>query len=97
VLMNSTTTEINVLELRSLLHDLKDHGRGVCIRFRLLGEMWQTHHGRILTINEKGASVIEESTNKLIFIPDLNNVIQFEIDKPFKTYKPHCHYTVTLT
>jgi hypothetical protein len=95
--MSNTITEVNVLELRALLHEIKDHGKGVCIRFRLLGEMWQKHHCKILSISENGVSVIEEPTNRLIFIQELKHVIQFEIDKPFQNYKPHLHYTVTIS
>jgi hypothetical protein len=95
--MSNTITEIHVLELRMLLFDLKKNGKGVCIRFRMLGEMWQNHYSKVLNITETGAAFIEEPTNKLIFVQELNNVMQFEIDKPFQNYKPHFHYSITFS
>lgn len=94
--ISNATTEISVLDLRRLLFDLKKHGRGGCIRFRLLGEMWQLRHSKVLNITEHGAAFIEEGTNKLIFVQDLTSVIQFELDGPFQNYRPHFHYTVNF-
>jgi hypothetical protein len=94
--MNTTSTGVNVLELKSLLFALKDSHSDICIRFRLLGEMWQITHSKILQVTEKGVALLDDTTNKLIFIQDLSAIMQFEIDKIFQTYQPHFHYTVTL-
>jgi hypothetical protein len=94
--MNTTSTGINVLELKRLLFALKDSNSGICIRFRLLGEMWQINHSKILQVTEKGVALVDDTTNKLIFIQDLTVIMQFEIDKTFQNYQPHFHYTVTI-
>ena len=83
-----------MLELRRLLYALKDLRPDICIRFRLMGEMWQTNHLRLLQLSDSGAILNDESTNKLIFIQDLNNVMQFELDRSFQQYEPHFHYTI---
>jgi hypothetical protein len=85
---------VPVLELRRLLFELKDLRPDICIRFRLMGEMWQNNHHRVLKLTEKGVALNDGKLNKLIFVQDLNNVMQFEIDQPFQHYQPHFHYTV---
>ena len=59
-----------------------------------MGEMWQPNFLRIMQINEKGAVLIEEMSKKLVIIQNLSNVMQFELDHPFRQYEAHNHYTV---
>jgi hypothetical protein len=86
--------QVPVLQLRRLLYELRDLRPDICIRFRLIGEMWQVNFYHIVSISEKGAALNDEKANKLIFISDLSHVMQFEIDHSFKEYEPHFHYTV---
>jgi hypothetical protein len=89
-----TKNLIPVLELRRLLFELKDLRPDIHIRFRIISEMWQNNHHRVLKLTEKSVALNDEKSNKLIFIQDLNNVMQFEIDHSFQQYQPHFHYTV---
>lgn len=89
--------QIPVIELRRLLFALKDSDVDVGIRFRLVGEMWQNHYLRLLSITEKSVALNDDRSNKLIFIQDLNNVMQFELDQAFQQYQPHFHYSVILS
>jgi hypothetical protein len=96
--MDSTVANIvPALELRRLLFELRDFRPDIGIRFRVMGEMWHTNHHKILKITEKGVVLNDERNNKLVFIQDLNNVMQFEIDNPYQIYQPHFHYTVDPT
>lgn len=88
---------IPVLEFRRLLYELKDLRPDICIRLRLIGEMWQTNHHRVLKLTEKGAALYDERGNKLVFVQDLSNVMQFELDHSFHQYQAHNHYTVNPT
>jgi hypothetical protein len=83
----------SALELKRLITDIKDHEPNICIRFRSVGEMWQTQMMRLITITENRVLVHNEISNKLISI-DLNNVMQFEIDGRFRDVEPHYHYEV---
>jgi hypothetical protein len=94
--MNKITTEVNILEFRRLLFELKDFSPQTCIRFRLIGEMWQPNHLRILRLTEKGISLLDQSQNKLLFIQDLQSVMQFELDGSFQHYQPNFHYSVRM-
>lgn len=92
--ITTNNNNVHVLELRRLLHALKDSGPDIGIRFRLIGEMWQSAHLRIFQITEKGVLMRDDHANKVIYIPDLNNVMQFELDQSFQQYQPHFHYSV---
>lgn len=85
---------ISVLELKRLLVDLKEKRPDVCIRYRLLGEMWVTNAMRVIHVSENGALLNDEHINKLVNLADLSSVMQFEIDAPFHGYQPHFHYNV---
>ncbi|MEX1239921.1 MAG: hypothetical protein WEB30_09390 [Cyclobacteriaceae bacterium] len=85
------------LELKRLLYELQDLRPDISFRYRLMGEMWQPNFLRIMQINEKGAVLIEETSKKLVIIQNLSNVMQFELDHPFRQYEAHNHYTVEAT
>jgi hypothetical protein len=92
IAMNKTL--ISVLELKRLMVDLSEKRPDICIRFRLLGELWNVYFMRVMRITEKG-SVLYDQNNSLVSISDLNFVMQFEIDKPFQGFQPYYHYEVT--
>lgn len=92
ITMNKTL--ISVLELRRLLVDLHEKRPDICIRFRLLGELWNTHFLRVMRMTGKGALFFDQNSH-LISISDLSFVMQFELDKPFQGFQPYYHYEVT--
>ena len=92
VTMNKTL--ISVLELRRLLVDLGEKRPDICIRFRLLGELWNVNFLRVIRVTEKGSVLLDESLG-LVSVSDLNFVMQFEIDRPFQGFQPYYHYEVT--
>jgi hypothetical protein len=85
---------ISVIELRRLLHDLKDRRPDICVRFRLLGEMWNPNFMGIQALWGKGILLKDDQDNKLISISDLTNVMQFELDNSFMGFQAHYHYEV---
>lgn len=89
-----STDTVPALELRRLLFEIKDLRSDIHIRFRLMGEMWQSHHCRVVQLTEKGVVMFNDKENRLFFVADLNNVMQFEIDQPFQHFQPHFHYMV---
>jgi CO dehydrogenase/acetyl-CoA synthase epsilon subunit len=92
VIMKKQT--LSALELKQILFDIKDNGPQICVRFRLLGEMWQNNMVKVVNITESRILVNDEIKNKLIAI-DLNRVMQFELDHKFKGLDPHFHYDIT--
>ena len=92
--MIAKAAEVSVLELKLLLVELRDKRPDICIRFRLLGEMWFLHFMRIILITENGVILNNEVSNNLVRITDISNVMQFEIDRTFQNFKPHFHYSI---
>lgn len=86
--------KVEVLQLKQLLLQLREHRPDICFRYRLMGKMWTTNFLRVIKLTENGALLNDETSNKFVSLPDLSQVIQFEIDKPFQTYAPYFHYNV---
>ena len=93
-ILESTKNLISVLELKRLLVDLKDKRPDICVRYRLLGEMWVVNSMRVIKVTEKGVMLNDEQNNRLVNLPDLSAIMQFEIDAPFQGFQPHYHYNV---
>jgi hypothetical protein len=87
-------TLISMLELKRLLIDLFEKRPDICVRFRLLGELWGNNFLRVKRVQEKGAVLLDDLQG-LVSISDLNFVMQFEIDKSFQGFQPYFHYEVT--
>lgn len=85
---------ISVADFKNLLSELKEKRPDICIRYRVLGEMWGHHFMSILFVSRKGAVLSDEITRRLVSISDLSNVMQFEIDKPFNGFQPYFHYEI---
>lgn len=84
--------QIQVLELRRLLYELKDQRPDICVRFRLLGEMWQPSFSRVFKLTESGVILINEKD--VIEVKDLREIIQFELDARYQNYHPYNHYSL---
>ena len=87
---------LSVLELRQQLIDILEHHSTLCVRFRMLGEMWQVNMMRLVGVTEDRALLHDEIVNKLLSIK-LDHVMQFEIDNCFKELQPFFHYNITVT
>jgi len=87
-------TLISMLELKRLMVDLTEKRPDICIRFRLLGELWSMSFLRVMRVTDKGAVLLDES-HGLVSVSDLNFIRQFEIDKPFQGFQSYYHYEVT--
>jgi hypothetical protein len=87
-------TLISALELKRLMVDLLEKRPDICIRFRLLGEMWNVTFMQVMKVSDRGVLLFDENNN-LVSINDLNFVMQFEIDKPFQAFQPYYHYEVS--
>lgn len=92
--MMEKSSTIHVLELRRLLYELKDRRPDICVRFRLIGEMWQDCFSHLFKFTENGIILVHPNTNQYVVVSDLYKVVQFEIESAFQMYKPHFHYNV---
>ena len=94
-MVKDTTKLISVAELRRLLYNLRDHQVNVCIRFRKLGEMWKMNFMQVVDLNERGAIFNDLTISEFVFVMDLDEIMQFELDGRFQTFEPFNHYEVT--
>ena len=90
--MQTVRSLISVVDLQRLLMQLQQHRPDICIRYRILGEMWVSHFMSVVNISEKVLLLNDEVNHRLITIHDLSNIMQFEIDKPFSGFQPYFHY-----
>ncbi|MDQ2658344.1 MAG: hypothetical protein M3Y60_13060 [Bacteroidota bacterium] len=95
--MREPVKKVAVLNLRRLLVELKEHRPDICIRHRLIGQMWATNFLRVIQVTESGVLLNDEVSNKVHTITDLSHIMQFELDKSFQLYQPHFHYDVVTT
>lgn len=93
-ILETTKNLISVLELKRLLVDLREKRPDICVRYRLLGEMWVVNSMRVIKVTDNGVMLNDEQNNRLINLPDLSSIMQFEIDAPFQGFQPHFHYNV---
>lgn len=88
--------KVAVLELRRLLIELKEHRPDICIRYRLMGQMWAQNFSRVIEVSDRGVLLHDEHSNRHVSISDLSKIMQFELDKSFQSYQPHNHYDVII-
>lgn len=96
MITNKKSNDISLLELRKLLVALKEHRNDICVRFRVLGQMWYPNFSRVITLTEERVMVNDERLNRLISL-DLRNIMQFEIEDRFQDFNGHQHYDVAPT
>jgi len=94
--MTKGSKDISISELKRLLYDLHDKQSYTCIRFRLLGEMWQKNFFRIFSINDDTAIFSDETSGRLLKIADLMSIMQFELDHNFQQFIAYFHYDVSM-
>jgi len=87
---------LTVLELKRLFIEIQEQRPDICVRYRLMGEMWKSHFFTIVLITETGGFFRDESNDRLMHISTLDKIIQFEIDHGFQHYQPHFHYDIVM-
>jgi hypothetical protein len=93
-LLSGTRSQISVLELKRLLIEINEYRPDICVRYRLLGEMWSPNFMKVMMVTERGIVMSDEPSNRLISLSDLGMVMQFELDNRFRDFQPHFHYEV---
>lgn len=92
---NNKKRVIPALELKRILIDIYEHRVDINVRFRLVGQMWQNHFARVVTVIEDRILLNNETQKQFISL-DLKHVIQFEIDGKFREFEPNFHYDIVL-
>ena len=96
--MEATITVIPLNELRRLIFSIVQHESKTCIRYRTMGQLWNPNFMRIIKIEEdKRVLFHDESRKRIISLPDLSTIVQFELDSKYYPFEPNCHYQVSET
>lgn len=93
---SKTKKALTILELKRLLIEIQEQRPDICVRYRLMGEMWKPHFFRIILITDTGGFFRDESNDRLMHISTLDKIIQFEIDHSFQQFQPHFHYDIVI-
>lgn len=93
--MNRSKNYITTITLRNFLNDLHLRGLSLGVRFRMLGEMWKPNFMKVVKITDRGAIFTDEATKEFVFVADLSDIVQFEIDDRHREFEPHHHYEVS--
>lgn len=89
-------SQISLLELKRLLVLLAENAQSVCIRYRMVGKMWESSFLRVIHVTDHGVFLKDESKSRMISVPDLRMIMQFELDGSVHTFQPNYHYKVSL-
>lgn len=92
--MNKSRNAITTISLRNVLNEMSGRKASVGFRFRLLGEMWRPNFMHIVKVTDRGAIFSDEQTKEFVFVSDLSDVVQFEVDGRLMEFQPHYHYEV---
>ena len=76
------------------MSDLTTQRPSVGIRFRILGELWKPNFMHIVKMTDRGAIFNDQSTKEFVFVMDLAEVVQFEVDDRYNDLQPNFHYEV---
>ena len=88
---------VTTTELKALFADIVARPSGICVRTRLLGEMWHPNFMHLLMVTKSGVIILnDEALRKAVTILRIEDIIQFEIDRKFQIYEPHFHYDVKV-
>jgi hypothetical protein len=94
--MEATTSLVSLSDLKRLLFSIAQQQAHVSIRYRTLGQLWYPNFLTVVKL-EQGKSVLfhDEIRRKLISLPDISRIMQFELDGKCYPFEPNCHYQVS--
>ena len=86
---------VTVTELRNMLYRLQDKSPDTCVRFRLIGKVWNDSFVNVRDVSDLGIVFVNRNAaDQLLNISNLANVVQFELETSFENYRAHFHYSV---
>jgi hypothetical protein len=86
--------KVTTTELKSLLYDIRDRRPDVRVRVRVIGKMWSESFCTVNHINENGMILCDAHKGKLLYVSNVNDIIQFELECSFFGFHAFYHYNV---
>lgn len=59
-----------------------------------MGAMWEQNFFRVIHVTDNGFFFKDPVNNRMISIPNLKMIMQFEVDGSVHTFQPNFHYDV---
>ena len=84
----------SIAALKNLLASIAIDPHASLFRYRLMGEMWQSGFMQVIQVSNTGVLLNDRNKGRHVFLADLKNIAQFELDSSHSSYQPHCHYDV---
>jgi hypothetical protein len=88
---------ISIIEFKRLVHDIHDRRPDVCIRVRLLGQMWSESFFSIECFEDDGVLLFDAHLRKYLRIAKVSDVMQFELECSFFGFQAYYHYEIVNT
>lgn len=91
----SSAIRVSTTDLRRLLCSLAAQKLPVGLRYQMKGEQWYPNFLRVMEV-EPGDSLLlhDQTRRKLLTLPDLTRIFQFELNARLHVYQPNCQYRV---
>ena len=85
---------VSRIELKQLLTSICTYDAAVGFRYRLSYDMWRPDFMRVNQLTERGVMLETDHGSRLLFIPDLSAIAQFELDNSWLQFGADQHYNV---
>ena len=90
-----TAETVTVQELKYLLASMFEQHANTCCIFCQCDEKWSQNYLRVLLVTEKGAIFNDEKTNKITSIKSIEEIVEFELDRPYYNFERKSRYKVS--
>jgi hypothetical protein len=87
----SELQEILVEDFRDLLKEIVDKHHDVHVRFRVSHQEWIASFVHVHDVS-KGGIFYDQEDKEFIYVTDLSEIGQFQLDKPIGKYQAHVPY-----
>jgi hypothetical protein len=85
---------VSRIELKQLLTSIFKYDAAVGFRYRLTDDLWRPDFMSVNQLTERGVMLETDQGSRLLFIPNLSAIAQFELDKSWQQFEPYRHYNV---
>ncbi len=85
---------VSRIELKQLLTSIFKYNAAVGFRYRLIDDVWRPDFMKVNQLTERGVMLETDRGSRLLFIPNLSAIAQFELDDSWGQFEPYLHYNV---
>jgi hypothetical protein len=87
--------DLDIVELKRLLINLCEKRPDILVRYRLIGQMWQTNFVTIKQVIDDEV-IFSDAKGLITKRVHLHDLMQIELEGSFQMYRPYTHYSIRL-